>query len=418
MGTETFCGIDFGTSNSAVGYLDNAGSIQLAALENGKADMPSTIFFNIEDDTTYFGREAISLYTDGDNGRFFRALKSILGSDLTSTQLNKNALAFEQLICLYLTELKNRAEAQSNSVFSKVVLGRPVNFVDGDAERDAMAQQTLESAAKKAGFKQIIFQFEPIAAALAYENAIKKEELALVVDLGAGTSDFTAIRLKTGQSLSDRQDDILATEGVHTGGGDLDKRLSLQKVMPAFGYNTPDRHRPELMLPAEHFNCLATWHRINDLYDRKVMSEIRRMLGHAQQKQLVTRLLQVVEKRRAHQVAVEVESAKISLSESDSALANLNFVEAELQIPITKTEHDEAIFSECLKIEKSMMTCLSNAGLKPAQIDTVFLTGGTSSVLKLRDDLLSYFPAAKIVDGDKFSSVAAGLALHASRIFD
>ncbi len=417
MSNTNFCGIDFGTSNSTIGYFKEPNGVQLATLEGGKMDMPSTIFFDNEDRRTYFGREAIDRYMDGDEGRFFRALKSILGTNLAGTSLSGRHLEFEHLISLYLNELKTRAETHSNCELSQLVLGRPVHFVDGDEERDKTAQETLENAARQCGFTDIEFQFEPIAAALAYESTITDEKLALIIDLGAGTADFTTIRLHPGASTADRKNDILSTKGVHIGGVDLDKRLSLKKVMPLFGYETMDIHNPDLELPAEHFNNLATWPRINELYQRKSINEVRRMLGNSKEKPLVERLLRVIESRRGHQVALEVETAKILLSQASNATLDFDFVESNLETSITRLEHDQAISNECHGMKKCMESCVSAAGLKADQIGTVFITGGTSSVVQAKEMLLSPFTNADIIEGDKFGSVGTGLALHAARIY-
>lgn len=414
----SYCGIDFGTSNSAIGCLDGEGKRRLVALEQGKSDMPSTLFFDNDDHQTYFGRDAIERYADGDNGRFFRALKSILGSDLGGTSMAGRSVEFERLIARYLSELKQRAEAQVGRSLDQVVMGRPVQFVDYDREKDSKAQDTLENAAKLCGFKEVVFQFEPIAAALAYENQIETEQLALIVDIGAGTADFTVIKLRPDSQLSaDRSSDILATEGVHVGGGDLDKQLSLKKAMPEFGYGTPNRHRTSLELPAEHYINFASWHRINELYQQQSINDIRRMIPEAQEKHLVERFMRVIKERRAHKVALEVEGAKILLSDLATTEMDFGFVEPALKVSVALDEYDHIIANECSRIEACMLSCVQNAGITNNDINVVFVTGGTSSVRQLQKRLLDPFTGADIVNGDRFGSVGLGLTIHASRVF-
>lgn len=238
-----FGGIDFGTSNSTVGIL--AGDRpRLVALEDANATLPSAVFFNFEDNRTYFGRRAIADYTDNAEGRLLRALKSVLGSSLIheKTRIKSRSVAFSEIIGEFIGFLKARLDDAVGEAVDHVVLGRPVHFVDEDPAADAAAQSELEKAARRQGFRHIEFQYEPIAAALDYEQSVLGEELALIVDIGGGTSDFSIVRVSPdSRSSSDRKQDILANAGVHVGGTDFDRLLSMASVMRALGYLTPTR---------------------------------------------------------------------------------------------------------------------------------------------------------------------------------
>ena len=217
------CGVDFGTSNSTVGWC-RPGQPTLLALEDNKPTLPSVVFFNAEEDRTVFGRQAIGEYLEGYEGRLMRSLKSILGTGLMNgqTEVNGQTVRFMDLLTLFIRSLKQRAEAQAGRSFQQVVLGRPVFFVDDDPVADQLAQDTLADVARLAGFTEIEFQFEPIAAAFDYESRIEREALVLIVDIGGGTSDFSLLRLAPERSQRlDRLDDILANGGVHIGGTDL-----------------------------------------------------------------------------------------------------------------------------------------------------------------------------------------------------
>ena len=184
-----------------------------------------------------------------------------------------------------------------------VVLGRPVQFVDDDAAADAAAQAELEKAARAQGFRHIAFQFEPIAAALDYEQSVTREELALIVDMGGGTSDFSIVRVSPRRAAaSDRKDDILANRGIHIGGTDFDRLLSLAHVMPELGYLTPTKDGKR-NLPAGYFVDLATWQRINLLYTGKAKTDLRQMRFEAARPDLVDRLIEVVDHRFGHALA-------------------------------------------------------------------------------------------------------------------
>jgi hypothetical protein len=234
------CGIDFGTSNSTVGWI-RPGEETLIALEDDKITLPSVVFFNFEERRPVYGRLALHEYLENYEGRLMRSLKSLLGSKLIKhdTSVLGTAMPFTDLLALFIGQLKSRAEANAGREFEEVVLGRPVFFVDDDPMADQEAENTLVDVARKIGFKDISFQYEPIAAAFDYESTIQKEELVLIVDIGGGTSDFSLVRLSPDRRHNDnRQSDILATGGVHIGGTDFDKQLSLNGMMPLFGYGS------------------------------------------------------------------------------------------------------------------------------------------------------------------------------------
>jgi hypothetical chaperone protein len=265
-------GIDFGTSNSAAALIDATGKLQVIPLDGGRAEIPTALFFCGETHTVYYGSEAMQAYLSGTEGRLLRSLKSLLGSRLMDeyTAVGDKTIRFFDIVVLFFKELKRRCEAHVGQPLTHAVLGRPVHFVDDDAERDALAQETLGRAALEAGFTHIAYQLEPIAAALDYEQRVAQETTALVVDIGGGTSDFTVIRLNTDRSAqSNRSTDILATTGVHIGGTDFDRLLDLATVMPHLGYKhvgTGGR-----IVPSSVFFDLSTWHLIHQAYTRKAM---------------------------------------------------------------------------------------------------------------------------------------------------
>src|SRR5689334_7088965 len=180
-----FCGIDFGTSNTTVGISDHA-KAHLLPLEQDHLTLPSAMFFDFEDHAVHYGRNAIDLYLRGHDGRFMRALKSILGTALIheKTYIRQKAVPFSSILGFYFANLKRRIESHLGHDVSEVVLGRPVRFVDKDDAADAEAQHSLEEIAREQGFAHIAFQYEPIAAALDYEQQVAREELVLIVDIG------------------------------------------------------------------------------------------------------------------------------------------------------------------------------------------------------------------------------------------
>ncbi|MCL6262808.1 Hsp70 family protein [Craterilacuibacter sp. RT1T] len=411
------CGVDFGTSNSTVGW-QRPGVPALLALEDGKTTLPSVVFFNTEEDSVAVGRAGIAEYLEGYEGRLMRSLKSLLGTSLMDgqTEVHGRTLRFMDLLQMYIDQLKQRAELSAGRPLQQAVFGRPVYFVDDDARADALAQDTLAQIARQAGFSDIEFQFEPIAAAFDYESRISHEELVLVVDIGGGTSDFTLIRLSPQSALKlDRQDDILANCGIHIGGTDFDKQLSLATAMPLLGLRSKLKSQADM--PSSAYFNLSTWHTINFAYTRKALSSLQSVYSEALEQDKLDRLFTLIAKRAGHWLAMQVEDAKIALSGQEQALLQLDEIESGLSLSLSRTQFDESISRQIDSIESTVKQVLAQAQIAPNAVDTVFFTGGASGVPLLRQRIAALLPQAKAVEGDLHGSIGSGLALDAARRF-
>ena len=411
------CGIDFGTSNSTAGW-SRPGQGALLPLEDDKLTLPSVIFFHAEDAHVSYGRAALTDYLDGHEGRLMRSLKSLLGTAMMDehTEVAGRAVPFRELLGHFIGELKRRAERSAGREFSAAVLGRPVFFVDDNAAADQRAQDTLEAIARQAGWRNIAFQYEPIAAAFDYESRISREELVLVVDIGGGTSDFTLIRVGPERAgRAERRDDILASGGVHIGGTDFDKALSLTSIMPLLGLGS--LLKSGLEMPSSAYFNLATWHTINQAYTRKAWSQLAELHRDAADKPKLERLQNLVRERAGHWLALQVEEAKISLSGAPVAQIDIGRIAAGERAMLRRTELDGAIDALVTSVEQTVSRLLVDAGITAAGIDTVFFTGGSSGVPLLRERVLALMPQARCVEGDIFGSIGAGLALDARRWF-
>ncbi|OBU86789.1 Hsp70 family protein [Chromobacterium subtsugae] len=409
------CGIDFGTSNSTVGWL-RPGQDTLLQLEDGKITLPSVVFFNYEEDHSRFGREALREYIDGYEGRLMRSLKSLLGSSLidSQTEVQGKALPFRHLLTLFIKELKLRAEANAGRAFDEVVLGRPVYFVDDNPQADKLAEDTLADIARQVGFKEISFQLEPIAAAFDYEASVQKEELVLIVDIGGGTSDFTLIRLSPDRrAQAERRDDILATGGVHIGGTDFDRQLSLHGVMPLFGFKTRLRNNAEM--PSSQYFNLATWHTINFAYTRKAWMDLQDVHRDAAEPNKLDRLFRLIQERAGHWLAMEVEAAKIALSDQAQHRMALDPIETGLSCELSREDFEAGIAQMLDRVATTVSKLLADAQLPAEAIDTVFFTGGSSGVPALRASIRALLPKAHHVEGNLFGSIGSGLAIEAMK---
>ena len=411
------CGLDFGTSNATVGF-SRPGLPALLPLEDGKVTLPSVIFFHAEDLPASYGRAALADYLSGHEGRLMRSLKSLLGTAMMDEQtaLMGQMLPFRQLLAQFIGELKRRAEHAAGQQFSHAVFGRPVFFVDDDPKADRLAEQTLREIAHAVGFTEVAFQFEPIAAAFDYESHITQEALVLVADIGGGTSDFSLVRLSPERAKkADRRDDILANGGIHTGGTDFDKALSLTSVMPMLGMGSALLGGRQM--PSAQFFNLATWHTINLAYTRKSLAEIQDMHRHASDKDKLARLVRLAQQRSGHWLALQVEAAKMALSQADTATMTLGRIEPGQSLNLSRLGFEQAIGQLVTGVETTVEHLLRDAGVRTEDIDTVFFTGGSSSVPLLRQRISALLPDARRVEGDLFGSIGAGLALDAKRKF-
>jgi hypothetical chaperone protein len=409
------CGLDFGTSNTTLGTI--VGNVPaLAVLETGHTTIPSAIFYEV-DGAVVIGRKAIEAYVDGAPGRLMRSLKSVLGTALIdeTTKLGRERTSFRDVIAYYLGAVKRRAEQATGRVLCNLVHGRPVHFVDNDPAADRKAEQTLRGIAQDIGFADVTFQFEPIAAALDYERQITCEEIALIADIGGGTSDFSIVRLSPERhSQIDRRADILANDGVRVGGTDFDRQLSLGVVMPLLGYRSAMK-RAGLDVPSGYFHDLATWANINRMYEQKVMSEVRQVRQEVRQPELLDRLVRVLEEQRGHTLAMEIEEAKIALSDTRRANIPLGWIQPDLDVDITRTELVSHTRQLAARIGARIKICLEQAQLDAGEIDAVFLTGGSVQLPHVRKAITAMVPSARTVDGDTFGAVGKGLTIEAQR---
>jgi hypothetical chaperone protein len=405
-------GIDFGTSNSAMAWADAQDKAHLIELEGEAVSMPTAVFYNAEDHRTHFGRDAVAQYLSGTEGRLMRSLKSLLGSPLLmeKTEVNGQQLSFLDIVATFLDALRERAAHALGEAPTRVVMGRPVHFVDDDPERDALAQASLLQAAQSVGFDEVSFQLEPIAAALDYERRLTRESLVLVVDVGGGTSDFTVVRLGPQRmALANRASDVLATTGVHIGGTDFDQKLSLERVMPLLGYRHLGPQQREV--PSRTFFDLSTWHLIQWLYLPRALSQAQGLRVNYSDTRLHERLMTVLKNRAGHHVAHEVELAKIRCSQNDGATQiDLACVEPDLLASLDMADMHQHLGALLASTVACARACVQRAGLTDASLDAVYLTGGSSALRPFQRALQAEFPSVPLVEGDLFGGVASGLA--------
>ncbi len=433
----TYCAIDFGTSNSALslpasGSLSHTGSgaaslaagsahaaSRLIALEGDNLTLPTAVFFNADEHTQAFGRAAIAEYIDGYDGRLMRSLKSILGSPLALgvTEIGDgSALPFLDIIALFLGHLLKKARHAAGGPVEQAVMGRPVFFVDDDPKADADAQAQLEAAARSVGLRDVVFQFEPIAAAFDYESRLTEEEIVLVIDIGGGTSDFSLVRVGPQRvARLDRRDDVLGHHGVHVAGTDIDKRVALASVMRELGYRSLDIEGREI--PNRIYFDLSTWHLVNTIYSARRIGEFKLMRHIYRDDAYPTRLERVFEHRLGHAMIGVSEKAKIAVSAGGETDIDLDLIEEGLHTPFDASRLAEASSEETQRIVLAALETARQAGVAPEAVSALYFTGGSTGLKFLSAAIGAAFPAARAVHGDPLASVAKGLGIYAERVF-
>jgi len=263
----------------------------------------------------------------------------------------------------------------------------------------------------------VAFQFEPIAAALDYERQVTRERLALIVDLGGGTSDFSVVRVSPERArMSDRVGDILATAGVHVGGTDFDRLLSMGKVMPELGLGTITRDGKR-HLPVAPYHDLSTWHRINRLYTAQTLRDLHGTQREAQAPERVAMMIELIEDRLGHRLVGAVEAAKIALSDAQTVPFSFAVRERTIETEMSVDDLTAALRLSVARIEATIGETLRRAGIGKEGIDSLILTGGSTQVPAIASRLRAMFPEAELVRTDVLGSVGLGLALDAARKF-
>lgn len=404
-------GIDFGTSNSAAAYLaeDRPQVIEMAP---GEATLPSTFFFEFDTRQTLIGTPANTALLAGAEGRFMRALKRVLGTQLMHEprQILNERVTFVDIIGRFLAEIKARAEARTGLSFAHVVSGRPVVFHGLGDPRETQAEDDLRACYRAAGFNTVGFLPEPEAAALA---AGGPDETGLIVDIGGGTSDFSLFR----RTQSEVQ--ILANHGVRIGGTDFDRALSIDHVMPLLGKGSDLRKAMgpgTSPVPAAIFNDLATWELIPFLYTAQNRRLVAEMVQLSRAPDRLQRLQRVLRDELGHELAFAVERGKIAAnSDAPAPMIDLRLVERGLSAPLSANDVGASLARHAQSLDAGARTTLSAADLTPHAVDRVVYVGGSSLMGMVTGTMEALFPTARHEFSEVFTAVADGLAIAAAR---
>lgn len=403
------CGLDFGTSNSAL------------ALPSGEVvpiDLPaanprlfrSVLFFPEDDPGVFAGEGAIAEYLSGGYGRFLQSVKTWLPSRaFQSTAIRNKPFQLEELVALLLRRIREGAERQVGASLREVVLGRPAVFSE-DPESEALAQRRLERAARLAGFERVGFLIEPIAAAYAYEARLTEDELVLVGDFGAGTSDFTLMRLgPRHRGGADRRADIVGSDGVYVGGDKFDAEI-MRRLLPHFGAGSTYRLTGQrLPIPNHVLNKLLSWNEMSFIREASTQQLLEQMLKTSDRLPAVEALYDLVEENLGFHLFRAIERAKVELSSKEETLLRFDAARIHLEERLTRDEFERLTAPLIDRLDACVTRLLTRTGVGPEGVDAVFLTGGSSQIPSVRRLFVRRFGEAKLRTADAFTSVAEGL---------
>ena len=333
-----------------------------------------------------------------------------------------------EIIRDFLFEIKLAADIKAGENIDSVVLGRPVHFTKTpSAESDKLAEDALRLIAENLGFKNIAFQYEPIAAAFAHEQKLKigEEKLTVIIDIGGGTSDISIVRLSGDRkNMLDRSKDILSNSGVRIGGRDFDEALSKGAFMPHFGqggqYQKLEkkflRNKKTLLpIPVEPFDNLSTTHNIVKLYDGKTLGLIDDLIPHECEPKRLHRMREIIVRQLGHTHLAYVEKSKIQLSDKKSITMKLDYLTDKPKVTIKRDEFEGFIEKDIKSIKTKINEALKNAGVTSGDIELVVLTGGSSQIPCVIDTTRKMFPNAEMSSSNVMTSVGLGLAYDAKR---
>ena len=411
--------IDFGTSNSLLAAAHQTGIVTSVPMDEAGNKILKSILYATDPNSWFFGDEAINQYIqDPSHGRVFKSIKRFLPDpSFTRTRVFQDTLALPDLLAKFIKAMRQRANTYFNRDITQVVMGCPARFSDKQEEHD-LALTRLEAATQLAGFKTIHFLPEPIAAAYRFQPTLTSEKLVLIADFGGGTSDFTVQKMS---QKPFKPDDVLAIHGVSTAGDKYDGVLMEHAISPHFGsrvrYKKPTATK-DSTFPKSFVRKLSSPADLVLMSKRAAVEDLRevqRWVVNEEDKEKLENLLLLIEDRMAYSLFREIESTKVALSDENKVPFEWQYVDIDVRESIKRQqfeEHSKAITAE---IMKSLDLCLEKAQISASQIDTVCITGGTSKIPAIHEQLTARF-GDRLATTSRFDSVVQGLAARAQQL--
>ncbi len=416
----TAIGVDFGTTNTVVSFLDGSGTTATMRypLGAGELEVIRSVLCFWNDGTKdrgvvrhAVGPEAIEAYLDDPlDSRLMMSLKSYLAQrSFTETRVFNRAFTLENLIALFLRGVLPKHETQASGAV--LVAGRPVRFA-GDAPDDDLGERRLRVAYAAAGWSDIRTALEPEAAGYRFVRGLTAPAVVLIGDFGGGTSDFSVLRF---DPQSDRPVHALGHAGIGIAGDTFDYRIVDQVVSPRLGKGTTYRvFETDLPVPPEYYSSFARWHRLSLMRAPRTMRDIEAVARSAEHPDRLRALLRLIRDELGYALYRAVSEVKAELSRATTAVLRFTHADFAIEETITRDDFEHWIAADIARIAATVQVALTEAGLRDEEVDHVFLTGGTSLVPAVLEVFVKRFGAQRITGGREFVSVAEGLAMIGS----
>lgn len=466
--TETFGGVDFGTTNSSVAIATDGGVrvLELDPANDNVTSLPSLLYISRAGERI-IGRSAADAFIErnvdrevilkqidlgidiegyvasepdksetyrpgaeprnlreavraqatvevNSPGRLFQSLKSSLRFDgFRSTEVFGEHFQIEELTAMILEPIKAALDRAAGRPVEGAVFGRPVRFSQVPAQ-DQLAEDRLRRAAYIAGFKEVAFFFEPVAACVEYAVATDRKQRLMVVDIGGGTCDVCIMEFggtgSEAQRLSGSR--ILSVSGVPTAGDAIDRDLIRAKLYPCFGSRA--RYGPsQLPMPQYLFKNIAEWQNLYKLNTEETINWLIAAEASSGQPDALRALRYLIQNNYGYPVRRIVEAAKKELSFETEATIDIRHGAIDILERVTRDEFNGIIEDTLEEMMGSVVEAEHAAQLRSDQIDLVLTTGGTSLIPAVRHMLERRYGPERIRQRDTFSSVAMGLAIVA-----
>ena len=414
----SFYAVDFGTSNSLLSFVSPSGDIVPIQLEAG-GNVLRSLLYTPENNKWFFGNEAINEYVNHEGeGRFFRSIKKFLPEpSYNGTIVFNRNMNISEMVAVFLKEMRDRANKATGLNVERLVLGRPALY-SLNKEHDQLAESRMRKAAEIAGFKEVVFCPEPIAAGLDYNSASQTEKIVLIADFGGGTSDFTLMKIHKGQHS---QDDILGLSGIFSAGDALDGVMMRDFISPHFGskfeYQIPGGNNV-LKFPKNLLTKICSPAHITHLRDKdtwEFLQHINKFGLSSLDQNRMKNLLTLVECQLGFPLFNEIEKVKVALGKVDSSLFAYSFLDMAVEQMVEAKKYQESVSPTIDEVMSTMMDVFTQSGLKVTDVDQVCLTGGTSQFPLIRDQLKTIFGPEKLIEHNIYQSVVNGLAQFATK---
>lgn len=403
------CWLDFWTSNSTMSYRDKFWKIHLVNLGKWKPETRTVLFWDNEEWRAVIGDEWIQRFIEWSPWRLIQSPKSFLNSkEEISTMYWWEKRDLGNIITSIIFDFRRRFQEITNQEALTVRLWRPVKFHDTNDLLDKLAQTRLEQYAKNAGFKNVEFEFEPLAAAKTFENPESLEGKSLLVaDFWWWTSDFSIVNFSKNRHMQ-----VLWNSWVYIAGNSFDQKLSLGYFSKFLWNWTQFRSGEKLFeMPSQPYFLLSDWKNIHHLNDKKVKQWILDIRGALDQDAL-SRLIEITSNPElGYEYFRMVEQAKIATSSHDPIEWHVSFFKKAFDYILTRDQFKQITAEQVEKIRKALKDAMKQSGTKAEDIGKILLVGWTWQLFLIKEMLEQEVWTWKTIEGNTFNAIGTGLSM-------